>query len=125
MSSSFLRMTEVYYDNPRRGYGKSISAVFYRLKNSQYINPFGPARQQFDGQGSCGNGSAMRISPAALLGFKDDKVLFEVSTRLFLHKAHTIGVVIACLSLPRVLQKKKMPPNFVGLVVHQSVRASS
>lgn len=73
-------MTVVYYDDPRRGYGKSVSTVFYRLKNSGYSDVFGPSSQQFKGEGSCGNGSAMRISPAALLGFKDDRVLVQVST---------------------------------------------
>lgn len=73
-------MTEVYFDDYGRGYGKSVATVFYGLKNSKYSDIYGPASQQFNGEGSCGNGSAMRISPAALLGFKDDRVLNEVST---------------------------------------------
>ena len=30
------------------------------------------------GEGSCGNGGAMRISPAALYGYNDDATLIEV-----------------------------------------------
>jgi len=37
-----------------------------------YLDPFQPAKQQFDGQGSYGNGGAMRICPAALFAFKDN-----------------------------------------------------
>ena len=71
-------MSEVYYDDPRRGYGQSVTLIFYKLKNSKYSNIFTPATEQFDGQGSCGNGSAMRISPAALLGIKSDQCLIDV-----------------------------------------------
>lgn len=73
-----FRMTEVYYDDPRRGYGPSVSTVFYKLRNNKYSDVFAPAMEQFEGEGSCGNGSAMRISPAALFGFKEDKILSEV-----------------------------------------------
>ena len=72
-------MTEVYYDDYRRGYGKSVATVFYGLKNSKYSDIYGPASRQFNGAGSYGNGSAMRISPAALFGLKDDRVLDEVA----------------------------------------------
>lgn len=72
------RMTEVYYSDPRRGYGQSVSSVFYKLRNTEYSDVFSPAMEQFKGEGSCGNGSAMRISPAALFGFKDDNILVEV-----------------------------------------------
>lgn len=72
------RMTEVYFGDTRRGYGQSVSSVFYKLKTTKYARVFEPAMEQFKGQGSCGNGSAMRISPAALYGFKDDRVLIEV-----------------------------------------------
>lgn len=76
--SLVYRMSEVYYDDPRRGYGKSVTLIFYKLKTSKYSNIFAPAKEQFDGQGSCGNGSAMRISPAALLGLRSDQCLIDV-----------------------------------------------
>lgn len=72
------RITEVYYEDPRRGYGSSVSSVFTKLKTTEFSDVFAPATEQFKGEGSCGNGSAMRISPAALFGFNDDKLLVEV-----------------------------------------------
>ena len=43
------------------------------------MNIYRPATEQFMGEGSFGNGAAMRISPGALLGYKDDQKLIEVS----------------------------------------------
>ena len=52
--------------------------MFYRLRQSKFADLYQPARDQFNGQGSFGNGAAMRISPAGLFGYKDDSVLTEV-----------------------------------------------
>ena len=40
--------------------------VFKLLSECDCLDTFGPAKRQFDGRGSYGNGGAMRISPAAL-----------------------------------------------------------
>ena len=40
--------------------------VFKLLSEADCLDTFGPAKRQFDGKGSYGNGGAMRISPAAL-----------------------------------------------------------
>ena len=71
-------MTEVFFADARRGYGNSISTVFCKLKETNYKDVYQPASQQFKGQGSCGNGSAMRISPVSLFGYNDDRLLTEV-----------------------------------------------
>ena len=71
-------MTKEFFDDPRRGYGPSIGTVFSKLKNGGFTDIFGPAKEQFKGQGSCGNGSAMRISPAGLLGYKSTDTLVKV-----------------------------------------------
>ena len=72
------RMTKEFFDDPRRGYGPSIGTVFSKLKNSGFVDIYGPAKEQFKGQGSCGNGSAMRISPVGLFGYKDEDTLVKV-----------------------------------------------
>ena len=72
------RLTEAYFDDTRRGYGPSVSYVFYKLKTSKFSDIFVPATEQFEGEGSCGNGSAMRISPAALFGWKEAELLAKV-----------------------------------------------
>lgn len=43
-----------------------MGAVFAALRKDDPDDVFEPARKQFDGQGSYGNGGAMRIAPAAL-----------------------------------------------------------
>ncbi len=65
--------------------------IFYKLKNHDLEDVFAPAREQFDGQGSCGNGSAMRVAPAALLGFKDDDCLVKVSA---MHAFDVLGMEV-------------------------------
>ena len=76
------RMTKEFFDDPRRGYGPSIGTVFSKLKNSGFADVYGPAKEQFKGQGSCGNGSAMRISPVGLFGYKNEETLVEVGCKI-------------------------------------------
>lgn len=66
------RFTENYLDQPERGYGGGVVSVFTQLKESNYQDVFVPAKKQFDGEGSYGNGGAMRIAPAALFTYKDN-----------------------------------------------------
>jgi len=73
-----IRVSDVYYEDPRRNYGQSVTTIFYKLKNKVIEDVFGPAREQFDGLGSCGNGSAMRVVPAGLIGLNDDSILTKV-----------------------------------------------
>ena len=73
------RFTEEYFKDPGRGYGKSIANVFSSLLHEDYANPTGPAACQFDGSGSYGNGTAMRVAPAALYGENLSSEHFNVS----------------------------------------------
>ena len=75
-------MTKEFFDDPRRGYGPSIGTVFSKMKNNGFTDIHGPAKGQFKGQGSCGNGSAMRISPVGLFGYKSEETLVKVSQEL-------------------------------------------
>lgn len=72
------RFTEEFFSNPQRGYGASVFTVFNKLKKSNYEDLFMPGQEQFNGEGSFGNGAAMRTSPAALLGYHDNTKLVEV-----------------------------------------------
>ncbi len=72
-------MTNEFFYDPRRGYGPSIGTIFSKIKNSNFSDVHQPAKLQFKGQGSCGNGAAMRISPGGVFGYNDDKTLVEVS----------------------------------------------
>ncbi|XP_021348627.1 poly(ADP-ribose) glycohydrolase ARH3-like isoform X2 [Mizuhopecten yessoensis] len=66
------RFSEEYFNERFRGYGGSVTVVFQKLQETEYENPFEPAKKQFEGQGSYGNGGAMRIAPAGLFGYKDN-----------------------------------------------------
>jgi len=74
------RFVSEFYKEPDRGYGGSIAAVFSKLEKSGCSDPFLPAKEQFDGQGSFGNGGAMRISPTALYGYNLSEEELNVST---------------------------------------------
>jgi len=61
------RFTEEFYSEPNRGYGGGVIAVFRKLrKQDGFSEPLQPAREQFNGTGSYGNGAAMRVHPVAL-----------------------------------------------------------
>lgn len=66
--------TEEYFKDPYRGYGGSIMAVFSKLKDAEFADPYKPAAEQFDGEGSYGNGGAMRIVPAPLFAYRQNDV---------------------------------------------------
>ncbi|KAK2704144.1 hypothetical protein QYM36_017586 [Artemia franciscana] len=61
-----VRFVEEYKKDPKRDYGERVVNVFARLNMEGYEDPYRPAREQFDKQGSFGNGAAMRVAPVAL-----------------------------------------------------------
>lgn len=69
---------EEYFREPLRGYGTGVVKVFERLHSEHHEDVFVPAREQFDGTGSYGNGAAMRISPLALFCGSDLETLKKV-----------------------------------------------
>ncbi|XP_041068648.1 ADP-ribose glycohydrolase ARH3 [Carcharodon carcharias] len=60
------RFAEEYKAQPNRGYGSGVIRVFKKLLSPNCNDVFKPAREQFKGKGSYGNGGAMRIAPIAL-----------------------------------------------------------
>lgn len=64
-----FRFTDDYFNQKiNRGYGTHVRTVFSKLKESNYEDVFKPAKEQFNGSGSFGNGGAMRMAPIALFG---------------------------------------------------------
>ena len=57
---------ETYFHEKFRGYGGGVVTVFHKLREETLEDVTLPAREQFDGSGSYGNGAAMRVSPLAL-----------------------------------------------------------
>ena len=57
-----------YKENPNRGYGPAAHGILEQLLYRDWREV---AQKPFDGQGSCGNGSAMRVAPVGAY-FSDD-----------------------------------------------------
>lgn len=96
-----------YFHDPRRGYGANVATVFHKLKGSKFADPFGPAREQFDGLGSLGNGAAMRIAPVALFCYNNLSNLLDVvkksSEITHTHKLGVNGAVLQTLAIRKCL----------------------
>uniref|UniRef100_A0A668A1K1 ADP-ribosylhydrolase ARH3 n=1 Tax=Myripristis murdjan TaxID=586833 RepID=A0A668A1K1_9TELE len=60
------RFAKEYSVSPGRGYGSGVIQVLKKLSSPQLSDVFQPARDQFNGRGSFGNGGAMRAAPFAL-----------------------------------------------------------
>ncbi|MEE6484292.1 hypothetical protein FKM82_013826 [Ascaphus truei] len=67
------RFTDEYNNDPDRGYGMAVVHVFEKVASGEYRSVFTPAKEQFDGKGSYGNGAAMRVVgiPLAYPGLQD------------------------------------------------------
>src|SRR5690606_23771231 len=64
-----LAFAEEYEAAPFRGYGRNVVEVFRRVRAGRPWDQ--AAARQFGGQGSYGNGAAMRVSPVALWAYPD------------------------------------------------------
>lgn len=60
------RFAKEYSLSPGRGYGSGVIQVLKKLASPHLNDVFQPARAQFSGRGSFGNGGAMRAAPFAL-----------------------------------------------------------
>ncbi|XP_038823189.1 ADP-ribose glycohydrolase ARH3 [Salvelinus namaycush] len=60
------RFAKEYSHSPGRGYGAGVIQVLRKLASPHLNDVFQPARAQFSGHGSFGNGGAMRAAPFAL-----------------------------------------------------------
>ncbi|KAL7980546.1 hypothetical protein Chor_001700 [Crotalus horridus] len=66
LAHSLVRFAEEYDKDPDRSYGGSVVTVFKKLLSPKCRDVFEPARQQFNGKGSYGNGGAMRVAGISL-----------------------------------------------------------
>jgi poly(ADP-ribose) glycohydrolase ARH3 len=86
-----LARTFLALHDPRRGYGRSVLRVLELWRGG--VAPQEAASRIFDGDGSLGNGAAMRIAPIAVR-FHDDKVLLNTQARRSarLTHVHPVGI---------------------------------
>lgn len=66
LASCSSRFAKEYSSSPGRGYGSGVIQVLKKLSSPQLSDVYQPARDQFNGRGSFGNGGAMRAAPFAL-----------------------------------------------------------
>jgi len=104
--------TEEYMREPRRGYGGNVIDTFYLLKREKYADVFAPAKLQFHGKGSFGNGGAMRVAPLALFFYKNPKGMIEAVTKSTqITHTHELGINGALLQAFAIQESLSLDPK--------------
>jgi poly(ADP-ribose) glycohydrolase ARH3 len=102
------RFVAEYEAGPHRGYGAGVVTVFDRVARG--IPWEEAARRQFGGQGSYGNGAAMRVTPVALWGYPDvDQVAALAADTARVTHTHPVGVDGAVVQALAVLHALSAP----------------
>jgi len=84
------RFHQNYLEEPWRGYAPGPPTLFRMVENSR-ISYVEAAKSLFQGQGSFGNGAAMRIVPLGLLFFDSPDVYEKACTSSEVTHAHPVG----------------------------------
>uniref|UniRef100_A0A8C6WEH8 ADP-ribosylhydrolase ARH3 n=1 Tax=Neogobius melanostomus TaxID=47308 RepID=A0A8C6WEH8_9GOBI len=111
------RFAKEYSASPGRGYGSGVIQVLKKLSCPRLSDVFQPARDQFNGRGSFGNGGAMRAAPFALAF--PDKADVKRSTRLGAMLTHSCslgynGAILQALAVHFSLQGAlETPQKFI------------
>jgi poly(ADP-ribose) glycohydrolase ARH3 len=90
-----------------RGYGVGAASILMQIRNGQPWNQ--PAKIAFNGQGSYGNGAAMRICPAALLYHTDitqlQQIVEQISKITHTHQLGIEGAILQAAAIALVNQR--------------------
>ena len=101
-----------YSKDSRRGYGANVVDVFHKLRGSKFDDVYKPAREQFSGSGSYGNGGAMRIAPVSLFFHKDYEAMLDAAKNVTeLTHTNRLGVHGALLQCIAVHQSLQLDPD--------------
>ncbi|KAF7490972.1 ADP-ribose glycohydrolase ARH3 [Sarcoptes scabiei] len=97
-----------YNKEPKRGYGTNVVDVFAALMLANYEAPYEPAKRQFGGFGSYGNGGAMRVGPCAMFGYymELDKLIELTKDSARITHANVYGyngAILQCLAIHQAL----------------------
>lgn len=106
------KFVQSYLDEPKRGYGGGAVSLFHKLRRSKLQDPLQPAKDQFNGTGSFGNGGAMRVTPVSLFCYNNPDKLIEMATDSALvthtHKLGISGTILQALAVSIAL---RTPPD--------------
>jgi poly(ADP-ribose) glycohydrolase ARH3 len=107
-----VHFVKEYFVAPKRGYGAGVTELFNELRRIKFDPLLQPASRQFGGNGSFGNGAAMRVSPVALycLNKSEDFLIDLVKKTSVITHSNVIGVNGAILQALAIHQNLKMDP---------------
>ncbi|KAM4796662.1 ADP-ribosylhydrolase ARH3 [Rhinophrynus dorsalis] len=110
------RFTSEYNTDPDRGYGMGVVHVFEKLDSGEYKSVFTPAKEQFGGKGSFGNGAAMRVVgiPLAYPNIQDT-ILYAKTSGELTHASSLgyNGAILQALAVHYALQGEQSRENFL------------
>uniref|UniRef100_A0A8C8RA67 ADP-ribosylhydrolase ARH3 n=1 Tax=Pelusios castaneus TaxID=367368 RepID=A0A8C8RA67_9SAUR len=114
------RFAEEYKKEPDRGYGMAVVKVFKKLLSPKCSDMFEPARAQFNGKGSYGNGGAMRVAGISLTypDVQDVKKFAKLSAELT--HANSLGyngAILQALAVHLALQGEVKCENFLEQLI--------
>lgn len=117
------RFAKEYSLSPGRGYGSGVVQVLKKLSSPQLSDVYQPARDQFNGRGSFGNGGAMRAAPFAL-AFPDiaDVKRFACQGAMLTHSCSLgyNGAVLQALAVHLSLQGAlDVPQKFISRLIKE------
>ena len=99
-----------FREEPWRGYGAGPPQVFSLIEQGAPWDR--AARALFGGSGSFGNGAAMRVAPAALLGFHTiEQVVTLAKQSAVITHAHELGIEGAVLQACAIAQAVRKDPS--------------
>nr|XP_042903800.1 ADP-ribose glycohydrolase ARH3-like [Parasteatoda tepidariorum] len=106
------RFVHEFFTDPlsgKRAYGAHVRLVFVALQETNFKDVFLPAKNQFNGAGSYGNGAAMRIAPVALFVHNKDNDFIKKSVEQCSFVTHTHpdgynGALLLCLAIHLALK---------------------
>ncbi|XP_059724482.1 ADP-ribosylhydrolase ARH3 isoform X3 [Haemorhous mexicanus] len=114
------RFAEEYKKEPNRGYGMAVVNVFKKLLSPKCSDVFEPARAQFNGKGSYGNGGAMRVAgiPLVYSDIQDVKKFAKLSAELT--HANSLGyngAILQALAVHLALQEGLSKETFLEQLI--------
>ncbi|NWU13778.1 ARHL2 glycohydrolase, partial [Cephalopterus ornatus] len=114
------RFAEEYKKEPNRGYGMAVVNVFKKLLSPKCSDVFEPARAQFNGKGSYGNGGAMRVAgiPLVYADTQDVKKFAKLSAELT--HANSLGyngAILQALAVHLALQEGLSRETFLEQLI--------
>uniref|UniRef100_A0A674IYZ1 ADP-ribosylhydrolase ARH3 n=2 Tax=Terrapene triunguis TaxID=2587831 RepID=A0A674IYZ1_9SAUR len=114
------RFAEEHKKEPDRGYGMAVVKVFKKLLSPKCSDVFEPARVQFNGKGSYGNGGAMRVAGVSLIypEVQDVKKFAKLSAELT--HANSLGyngAILQALAVHLALQGELSRESFLEQLI--------